>query len=65
VTPVLEVDRHVAAIAKFPWEAVPLTTGTQAKDDTIEDPHEMHPSMPIELGRIIFVQNLLGAATFP
>jgi hypothetical protein len=42
-----------------------IATGLQAKDEAIEDPPEIHPPMPFELGRIIFVQNLLGAATFP
>jgi hypothetical protein len=62
---VLEVVMHGAVLAKFPWKAVPLATGPQAKDDAIEDPPAIHPPMPFELGRIMFVQNLLSAATFP
>ncbi len=57
--PVLAVAIYRAGIHTLPGEAVPLALRAQATEDAIEDPPQVHPSMPLRLRGIILVQNLV------
>src|SRR5215471_284216 len=59
-TPALEVPMHGAVVAKLFGQLVPLAAGAQAKDDTVEHPAQIDPSMPFGLGRIDLIEDLLN-----
>jgi hypothetical protein len=59
LAPLLEVPVHGAVVAKRLGQVVPLAAGPQPEDDAIEDAPEIHPPMPLGLGKIVFVQNRL------